>query len=658
MIRFLQQKDSRIIKALFVVIIAAASVSMVVYLIPGLTGLGASSTNAYAVIYPHWYSRLFASGVTVSQEEVEKISRQQLQRQGPQYADNPMMLAFFEQRVGQQLVQQQVLQQVADRMGIHATDDEFLETLKKPPYDAIFFPKGQWVGEDTYKDILATRANMTVTEFEDGVKQDIALHRLEALITAGVMVSDQEVRDSYRKDNIKIKFDYAVIASDDIRKGINPTDSDLEAFFKKNAARYASAVPEERKVTYFAFTPNEMPGGVPQPTQLEIQQYFTQHQSEYSVPEQARSRHILIKVAPGADAKTDAAAKAKAEGLLKQIQGGANFADLAKKNSDDPGSKDAGGELGFAQRGRMVPEFDNAIFTQKIGDTKIVKTQFGYHIVQVEERQPAHAQTINEVLPTIQATLIREKGAATEENYAHQLTSEAIKNGLEKTAAAHHLEVVTTPLFNSRGVIAGLPDGSQLIAKAFESKQGDPPQDAPTGEGYAIFQVTGVAAAHAPNFADYKSKIDDDYRNEQVPALLSQKTRELADKAKAENDLAKAAKEMGATMKTSDLVGPTGQVPDLGQVSQVAPQLLELKVGDLSGPIIAGRTGVVAKMVDKQEPTADEIAKNFDQTREQMLTQRRSDAFNVFLSTVMDDYKKHKRIQMSARSKGPANPGT
>jgi len=658
MIRFLQQKDSRIIKALFVVIIVAASVSMVVYLIPGLTGLGGASTDNYAVIYPHWYSRLFSSGVVVTQQEVEKVARQALQRQGPQYADNPMMLTFFEQRVGQQLVQERVLQGIADKLGIYATNDDFLQTIHKPPYDAIFFPNGQWVGEETYKDILATRANMTVAEFEDGVRQDIAVHRLEALITAGVMVGDQEVRDSYRKDNIKIKFDYAVISADDLRKGINPTDSDLEAFFKKNAARYASAVPEERRVTYFAFTPNELPGGITQPTQQEIQQYFTQHQSEYSTPEQSRSRHILIKVDAGADAKTDAAAKAKAEGLLKQIQAGGNFADLAKKNSDDPGSKDAGGELGFAQRGRMVPEFDNAIFTQKIGDTKIVKTQFGYHIVQVEERQAPHAQSISEVLPTIQATLIRQKAAQSEENYAHQLTSEAIKNGLEKTAAAHHLEVVTTPLFGSRGVIAGLPDGSQLIAKAFQSKQGDPPQDAPTGEGYAIFQVTGVAAAHAPDFAEYKSKIDDDYRNEQVPALLSQKTRELADKAKASNDLAKAAKEMGATVKTSDLVGPTGQVPDLGQLTQVAPQLFDLKPGDLSGPIVAARTGVVAKLVDKQEPTADDIAKNFDQTHDRMLNERRSDAFNVFLSTIMDEYKKNKRIQMSAKPKGPALPGT
>ena len=656
MIRFLQQKDSRIIKALFVVIIAAASVSMVVYLIPGLTGLGAASSGAYAVIYPHWYSKLLSSGSTVTQVEVEKMARAQLQQQ--RYPDSPVILGLFEQRAGQQLIQKQILLDEAEKLGIRATSEDVRQYLQTGSAGQVLFPGGKFIGEDQYASLIATRFNLSVPEFEEDVKHDIVIRRLQALITGGVTVGDQEVREDYRKNNIKIKFDYAVISSDDIRKGINPSDSDLEAFFKKNAARYATAVPEERRITYFAFTPNEIPGGVPQPTQQEIQQYFTAHQSEYETPEQARSRHILIKVAAGADAKTDAAAKAKAEGIQKQIQGGANFADLARQYSEDA-SKDAGGELGFYQRGATVPEFERALFSQKIGDTQIVKSQFGYHILQVEERKSAHAEELSEVLPTIQATLIRQKAAAAEENYAHALTSEAIKNGLEKTAAAHKLEVVTTPPVSRQGVISALPDGSQLIAKAFDSKQGDPPQFAPTGEGYAIFQVTGIAAAHAPAFADWKTHVLDDYRAEQLPALLSAKTKELADKAKAGNDLAKAAKEAGATVKTSDLVGPSGQVPDLGQVEQVAPQLLDLTAGAISGPIDAQRTGVVAKLLEKQEPSADEIAKNFDHTRDQMLEQRRSDAFNVFLSGIMDDYKKNKRIVMNAKAQqGPAIPGT
>jgi peptidyl-prolyl cis-trans isomerase D len=573
------------------------------------------------------------------------------------YPDNAAILGLVERQVGQRLVQQQILLAEAERLGIHATSDDVIQFLHTGQTGQVLFPNGQFIGEERYAALIAQNRNQSVAEFEEDLRDNIAIHRLEALITAGVTVSDQEVREEYRKNNIKIKFDYAVLSADDLGKQINPPDSQLTDFFSKNAARYATAVPEQRQITYFAFTLNQIPGGIPQPSQQEIQQYFNSHRADYSVPEQARSRHILTKVAAGADAKTDAAAKAKAEGILKQIQGGANFAELAKEYSDDPGSKDQGGELPFAKRGAMVPEFENAIFTQKIGDTKIVKTQYGYHIVQVEERQAAHSESLNDVQATIQATLMRQHAAQAETNYAQLLTSEALKNGLEKTAAAHHLELVTTPPLGSQGVIAALPDGSQVIAKAFQSKQGDPPQAAPTGEGYAIFQVTGIAPAHAPSFADWKSHVLDDYRDQVLPPLLSLETHKLADKAKAENDLAKAAKEAGATMKTSDLVGPSDQVPDLGQVEQVAPQLFDLSVGQISGSIDTQRTGVVAKLVDKKEPTADEIAKNFDQMREQLLDQRRTEAFSIFLSGVMDDYKKHNRIRVNAKAQGPEIPG-
>jgi peptidyl-prolyl cis-trans isomerase D len=652
MIRFLQ-RDNRLTKALFVVIIAAASVSMVVYLIPGLTGQGAVAADTYAVIYPHWYSRFLSSGETVSQQRVNQVARQEIQQRNPQYADNPMILNFFSQQVGQQLVQQQILLVEAQRLGITANSADVVQYLHSGPTGAVIFPNGKFIGDQQYANLVATRLNMSVPDFEDNIRRDIILQRLRALVTGGVTVSAQEVRDTYRKQNIKIKFDYAVLSSDSLRNSINPSDADLEAFFKKNAARYANAVPEERKITYFAFTPEQLPGGVPQPTQQEIQSYYSAHQTEYSVPEQAKSRHILIKLDAGADAKADAAAKAKAEDVLKQIQNGGNFAELAKKYSDDPGSKETGGELGFSQRGRMVPEFDNAIFTQKIGDTKIVKSQFGYHIVQVEERQPAHSQSLAEVTPTIQATLSRQKIAQAEENYARQLTSEATKNGLEKTAAAHHLEVVTAPPVTAQGTIAALPDGSQLISKAFQAKPGDPAQYAQTGEGYAIFQVTGVSPAHAPTFADWKQHVLDDYRDEKLPALLTEKTKELDDKAKASNDLAKAAKEVGATLKTSDLVGQTGQVPDFGQVGQVAPQLFDLAVGSISGPINAGRTGVVVKVLDKQEPSAQDIQKSFDQQRDQILDQRRNEAFEVFAGNVVNDYKKHKLVRINAKAPTP-----
>ena len=653
MIRFLQT-DNRITKALLVVVIGAAAISMCVYLIPGLTDTTAAAADTYAVVYPHWYSRFTASGETVTQTRVTQVAEQQLAQQGPQYANNPIIVKMFEQQVGTQLVEQKVLLAEAAKLGIHASDNDVRQYLHSGPTGAVIFPDGKYIGDAAYAQLISDRLNMSVADFESGVKEDIILKRLQSLITAGVTVNPQEVRDTYRKNNIKIKFDYAVLSADDVGKSINPSDSDLEAFFKKNAASYATAVPEQRTIQYFSFTPNEIPGGIAQPTQQEIQAYYTQHQADYQLPEQSRARHILVTVAPGADAKTDAAAKAKAEGILKQLQAGGNWDALAKQNSDDPGSKDKGGELGFAKRGQMVPEFDNAIFTQKINDIGIVKSQFGYHVVQVEERQTAHAQPINEVLPAIQATLIRQKTAAAEQSYAEALTAEAAKNGMEKTAAAHHLQLETSAPVAQQGVIPALPSSTQLLAKAFQAKQGAAPEYAPSGEGDAIFQVTGVIAAHSPSFADWKEHVLDDYRTEQLPTLLAQKTSQLAEQAKSTNDLAKAAKAVGATMKSSDLVGASGQVPDIGQLGQVAPQLFDLNVGAISAPIDGQRTGVVAKIVDKQEPTADEIAKNFDATRDSLLNQRQSEAFNVFLSGVMADYKKRKLIRINA----PAAPTT
>ncbi|MGO8757892.1 MAG: peptidylprolyl isomerase [Terracidiphilus sp.] len=656
MIRFLQT-DNRMVKALIVVIIGAASVTMVLYLIPGLSGMGSSSPDTYAVVYPHWYSRILSSGDEIKQARVEQITEARLRQQGAQAAENPIVLKFYEQQIGQQLVQQAVLLQEAHKLGIYANDDDVRHYLHTGAVGQRLYPNGVFIGDEAYKQLIDELLHEPVPDFENDIKSEITLQRLEAYITSGVTVGDQEVRDAYRKQNIRIKFDYAVISADDVRKTINPSDGDLEAFFKKNAARYAQAVPEERKVTYFAFTASQIPGGVPQPSQQAIQQYYNEHQSDFSAPQQARARHILISVPPNADAKTDAAAKAKADMVLKQLKAGGSWADLAKKYSDDPGSKDSGGELGFAQPGKMVPEFDKAIFTQKIGDIQIVKTSFGYHIVQVEERQDAHTQPLNEVQSTIAAALERDTEAQAESNYAQQLTSEAVKNGLEKTAAAHHLEVVTTQPLQKQGVIAALADSSQILAKAFETKQGDPPQSASTGEGYAVFQVTGIVPAHAPAFADWKDHVLDDYRQEQLPVLLSQKTKDLADKAKSMNDLAQAAKAVGATMKTSDLVAENGQVPDFGAVGAVAPQLFDMNVGAISGPINAGRTGVVAKILDKQEPTADEIAKNLDRTREQMLDERRNEAFEVFASQVWNDYKKHNLVRMNAKDQNPLAPG-
>jgi peptidyl-prolyl cis-trans isomerase D len=277
----------------------------------------------------------------------------------------------------------------------------------------------------------------------------------------------------------------------------------------------------------------------------------------------------------------------------------------------------------------------------------LVKTQFGYHIIKVEEKQTAHTKTLDEVKAQIVATLTRQAEAAQQNAFAQQLATEAAKSGLVQTATAHHLQVVTTDYLQQGAVLNGLADGSKLLTAAFAVKAGAAPQAVGTGEGFAVFKVDDIKAAHAPTFEEYKTHLVDDFREQQLPQLLARKTNELADKARAENNLAQAAKELGATVKTSELVGRTAQVPDIGELSTAAPDLFDLSVGQYSKAINTGRNGIVAKIDDKQEPTPDEIAKNFDTTKEQLLGEKREQMFAVFVTSLTDRYEKQGGIRMN-----------
>jgi peptidyl-prolyl cis-trans isomerase D len=647
MIRFLQ-KDNRVVKLIFIAIIGVAVVTMVITLVPGIFADVDTSSDSYATVHSGGFmGRIFGASTTISTPEVQQVAQRILQQN--RYPD--MMLPYIMPQAAQALIQRAVLVQEADRLGLQVSDTDLRRTLQTGPFSQALFPGGQFIGEDRYADFVSNYFHTSVQDFETQVKKEIEISRLQALVTGGVTVSDQDVRDAYRTQGTKIKFDYAVISAEDLRKQINPTDAELQAFFKQNAARYKDAIPEARKISYIALKQSDVPSTGPAVSNDQVQQYYQAHQKDFQVPEGVKVRHILIKVPTGADAKTDAAAKAKADALLKQIKGGADFAALAKANSDDPGSKEQGGDLGLIQRGVTVPEFEKTAFALQPGQVSdVIKTQFGYHILKVEDKQTAHLKPLDEVKAQILATLTRQQEADQQAAYAQQLATEAAKNGLEKTAAAHHLQVVNTDFVPQNAVLQGVPDGSKMLQLAFTAKQGASPQVSSIGDGFAVFQVDGVKPAHAPTFDEYKSHLVEDFREQQLPGLLARKTNELADKAHAENNLAQAAKELGATVKTSDLVGHTGQVPDIGDLSASAPDLFDLKVGQISKAINTGRSGIVAKIDDKQEPSTDEIAKNFDTTKEALLNQRREQMFEVFVTSLTDRYQKAGGIHMNKRA--------
>jgi peptidyl-prolyl cis-trans isomerase D len=649
MIRFLQ-KDTPFVKWVFIVIIGFTCVTMVIFLVPGIFQDSSTSGDTYASIrYGGIFGRFLPVEDKISLTDVNATV--QRMARGQQIPD--MLLPYYQQQAAQGLIQQQILLEEAHRMGITASDADVRHFLHTGPVGAVLFPEGKYIGDQAYAELISEQLHEPVEKFESDVKNQIISDRLRDLITGGVTVSDTEVRDAYVKQATKIKFDYAVLSSDDLRKTINPTDTELQAFFKQNAAKYREADPESRKIAYIDFSDKDLPGGKPQVTDAEIQQYYTQNQASYRVDAQVKVRHILISVDPNAGAAADAAAKAKAQGILDQLRkdNGKDFAELAKKNSDDPGSKDQGGELGWIKHGTTVPQFDQTSFAQQPGQISgLVRTQYGYHIIQTEEKQDAHVKSLSEVRSAIVDILTKQKVGQAEQTFAQQLAAEAQKTSLEQAAAAHHLKVTTSDFVAAGSTLPGMSDSSKFLAAAFAAAKGGAPQVADTGDSsYAVFQVADINPAHTPTFDEYKSHVLDDFRDQQVTSLLARKVNELADRAHAENDLAKAAKEVGATLKTSDLVGRDQQVPDIGSLASSAPSLFDLNVGQFSSAINNGTTGVVAKIVDKQAPSADDIAKNLESQRETQLNQRREQMYGVFVTSLVQNYEKAGRVLLNRK---------
>ena len=668
MIRFLQ-RDNQVTKILFGVIIGAACISMVVYLVPGLMDNldgGATATGIYATVHtPGFFGRIFGSNDQIKTQDVSSLAERQLsQQRGITPEMVRVMMPYAMSRAGVAMVQRTILKQEADRLHLDVSKADLLNELHQGQFGEYLFPGGKYIGDQGYANFvqMVMGPGASVDDFENEIRQEMEISRLQQLVTGGVTVSDQAVRNAYLVQGTKVKFDYAVISLDDIKKTINPSDADLQAFFKQNAVRYADAVPETRKLEYISFDASKIPGGKPAVSDAEIQAYYNAHLADYKTEEQVKTRHILISVAAGADSATDAAAKAKAQDVLNQVKAGGNFSDLAKKFSDDPGSKDKGGELGpdMVPTSGLDPAYGKAAMALNPGQTSgLVRSQFGYHIIQTEQKQAAGTKPLADVKADITNVLEQQKAGSAEQNFATQLAAEAQKNGLDKTAAAHGLNHVTTDYIAKDATLSGLSDGTALLAAAFATQKGAAPASVATGTGYAIYQVQDVKTAHAPDFAEYKSHILDDYRSQRAPELIQQQITKLADRAHVLNDLKKAAAEFKVPVKSSDLVGQDGQVPDVGAMSGPGAPAFKLPIGGISGPINAGESGVVLALTDKQQPTADEIAKNMDQTREQLLNEQRNQVFNVFVGTLTKKYQDGGGVRMTKEAQQPAGiPGT
>ncbi|HXY15476.1 MAG TPA: peptidyl-prolyl cis-trans isomerase [Terriglobales bacterium] len=647
MIRFLQTPGP-IKKFILGGLLTIICVFMVITLVPGFgnSNFFGASTRQRGVVAT-------VDGNDVTTLEVQKQARQMVRQQFPKGgAQASMLLPFFASQAAQQLIQRNALLAEARHLGLRATDADVRDELQHGRYAEVFFPNGNFVGQAAYEERLQ-QADLTVPMFEQAVKEDILIEKLRNLIAGSALVTDTEIRDKFEKDNTKVEFDYAVLHKDEIVKTIHPAESELKAYYDQHKTSYTNSIPEKRKISYVLIDTAKLESEA-KITPAEFQAYYDQHRDEYRVPEQVNLRHIYFKTPlPGPDGKVDQkgvdTARKKAENVLKQLQSGANFGDLAKKYSEDTSSASNGGSLGWVRRGQFPsPAMEKEAFSLARGGTSdVITAEGGFDIIHIDDKQDAHLKTLEEVKGQIEPILAQQKASQAADAEATAVLTQARTLGLDKAASTQSLQIITTDFVSRTDSLPGIGNSAQFMDAIFNAPEKSPPDEVQLQQGYAIFNLLVIKPPATPTFEEIRARVENEFKQERATALLAKKTQELSDRAKAAHDLKKAAKELGATMRTSELVAPDGQVPDLGSMAGPAAVAFTLKPGEISGPIDTNTAGVVLSVLQKQEPSEQEFAAKRDQIRDGLLQQKQSELFGMFVANLESQMEKAGKIKIN-----------
>jgi peptidyl-prolyl cis-trans isomerase D len=541
-----------------------------------------------------------------------------------------------EQQILQQLVEERAALAEAHRLGISVSDEEVRRRILSMP---AFQENGQFIGEQRYQQVLRmARVPLTPSEFEDNVRRELTVEKLRAAITEWLSVPDKELEQEYRRRNDKVKLALVSFTTDSLRKDVAATDGEVSSYFEGHQADFR--IPEKRKIRYLLVDIEALRAKV-NPAPAEIERTYNNNIDQYTTPEQVRASHILLKT----EGKDDAAVKAKAEEILKQARAGADFADLAKKYSEDEASAKQGGDLDYFGKGRMVPEFDQVVFSMEPGKiSDPVKTQYGYHIIKLVDKKPSTTRTLQEVRQQIADQLAYERAQAQSGDLAETLEKEISKPAdLDRVAKARGLQVQESGLFARDEPILGLGASPEAAQRAFDIKQGEVAGPVRTGRGFAFLTVVARQDGYVPKLDEVKDRVRDEVIKQKAREASRQKAGVAAAKLKASADFEKAAKAAGLDPKSTELIARDAPLPDIGVAPAVEAVAFTLPVGAVSDPIPTENGTAIVKVLEKKEVTPEEWTNAKDRFREELLNDRRGRFFGAYMGKA----KQRMKIQVN-----------
>ncbi len=619
------------VRILFGVVIGMLAVSMLLYLVPQGPNSAETSTDVVARV----------GDQTVTLAEVhQKLDDIRRNNNIPKQVE-----ALYARQILDQLVFQKEVEYEAKRMGITVSEKERADRIRM--YVPSAFNGDTFVGMDAYAREVQQRFQMSVPVFEDLVRTGLVEEKFRKLITDGISVGLPEIQDEFRYQNEKVKLDYVLIKPDDLLGRVNADDGEIKAYYDKNKANFQ--IPEKRAARYVLVDLAQLRQTIPV-TDDEIKALYQQNIQQYEVPNRVHVEHILLLTVGG---KTDAEIeeiKKKAEDVLAQARKkGANFEELAKKFSEDPGSKAKGGDLGWIMQGQTVPEFEKAAFSLNKGEmSSLIRTQYGFHIIKVLDKETAHTTPFEEVKDAIRAPLLLQKVDAEAGNIADKISAEirqSNKTTLEGLAQKYHLSVAESRPVAANEPLLELGNSQEVKDQLFRLRQGDLSLPIRTDRGYVVISVQQILPTHQGTLEEVREKVLTELKQQKAAQLAQSRAAEFERRVKAGEKFDPAARALGLDPKTSEAFARSGSVPGLGSGKQLSAAF-SLKSGETGSPLALGSNWAVYQVIEKTEANPADFEKQKKTIADTLVQSKRALAFEAFRTALEERMKKEGTLKL------------
>jgi len=543
----------------------------------------------------------------------------------------------LKERAVRDLINKVLLLQEAYRLGLTVAPEEVQDSVQNNPA----FQKDGIFDKASYLRALQ-RVRLTAKEFEASQRQMLLISKVHGLIISMAKVSDREVLEAYRAVFEKVNLDVLSLNPSDFQE-IPIAVDELKQYFAKHREEFK--IPARAKVRYLLFDPKDYFNQV-QVTPGEVENYYLNNKEKYGQPKRVRVRHILIK-SDAKDPEASAIARKKAESIRDEAVKGKDFAQLVKQYSEDPGTKDRGGDLGFIARGQVVPEFETAAFSLKPGEISgVIQTPYGFHILKVDEVQEARTEPLEKVQSQIHSLLQNRKAKELAQDEADQAYARASKDRqLDGFASEKKLNIRETALFSIHDKIDLDP---KLKEAALSLGKGDISPVFRLGETYAVLQVVEKNEPRVPELSEVEGKVSEALRREKQKEKALAKADEILGKLRKGADLKALASEEKLRVEETGFFEMGSEPPKMGSAEELRKALPSLNAKNpyLEKPIFLEGQYRIFRLKEKKEIDPAQFESNKENFRRSLLLQKQELILTGWLETLLERMKAQGQFKM------------